>query len=198
MQYVLLIVLLLLNSVVIADNEVCFTIEDIPSSNDVSLNIFYKYINVLDCIHVYAVSSISDEKILHAAAVVAELLDNNEDGIVDDLLLEQKFNSSFTVMPIFQSENSSLIDEFFSSFDGCTGAILFNSEIDFSQTGHWGEDATVEEVLHTINACGHVEIYPSIFSLAPSSSYLSDAMDIARGGQFISFPSSYPDEAWYH
>ena len=27
---------------------------------------------------------------------------------------------------------------------------------------------------------------------------MSNAMDIARGGQFINIPSQYPEEAWYH
>jgi len=27
---------------------------------------------------------------------------------------------------------------------------------------------------------------------------MSDAMDLARGGQFISTPNQYPEEAWYH
>ena len=30
------------------------------------------------------------------------------------------------------------------------------------------------------------------------SSLMSDAMDIARGGQFLNVPNNYPEEAWYH
>jgi hypothetical protein len=103
-------------------------------------------------------------------------------------------------MPVFQSENGNSIDTFFDNLgdDGCTGAVLFRNEIDPNQPGHWGSDATVEEVLHTINSCGHVEVYPSLYALEPNSSYLTAAMDIARGGQFITMPNSYPDEAWYH
>jgi hypothetical protein len=77
-------------------------------------------------------------------------------------------------------------------------AALFNNEIDPSHPGHWGDDASVEEILHTINACGQVEVYPDAFNLGPNSSLLSDAMDIARGGQFINLPSQYPEAAWYH
>ena len=179
-------------------NNVCLNIETNPNPNDPALGLFSKYVNVLDCIHIYAVSSITDEKVLHVAAVAAELIDNNEDGIVDDPNIESELNNNVTVMPIFHSENSSTIDELFDHFEDCAGAILFRSEIDPSQPGHWGDDATVEEVLHTINACGHVEKYPSLYSLDPNSSYLTDAMDVARGGQFISFPGTYPDEAWYH
>ena len=74
---------------IFSQNEVCFEIESNPNPFDPALNSFSKYVNVLDCFHIYAESSISDEKVLHAASVVAELLDNNEDGIVDDFLLEE-------------------------------------------------------------------------------------------------------------
>ena len=69
-----------------AQNNVCFTIE-VNSNNSLAFSGFTKFVSVLDCFQVYAEPTISDAKILHAAAVAAELLDNNEDGIVDDVLL---------------------------------------------------------------------------------------------------------------
>ena len=183
-----------------SQNDVCFEIEDNPNLNHPAFSIFSKYINVLDCIHIYAESNISDEKVLHVAAIAAELLDNNEDGVVDDPLIEASLIELNTIMPVFQSENGNSIDTFFDNLenDACLGAVLFRNEIDPSQPGHWGDDATVEEVLHTINSCGHVEVYPSLYALEPNSSDLTDAMDMARGGQFITIPNPYPDEAWYH
>jgi len=183
-----------------SQNDVCFEIEDNPNLNHPAFSIFSKYINVLDCIHIYAESNISDEKVLHVAAIAAELLDNNEDGVVDDPLIEASLIELNTIMPVFQSENGNSIDTFFDNLedDACLGAVLFRNEIDPSQPGHWGDDATVEEVLHTINSCGHVEVYPSLYALEPNSSDLTDAMDMARGGQFITIPDPYPDEAWYH
>ena len=183
-----------------SQNDVCFELEENPYPNHPAFGIFSKYVNVLGCIHIYAESNISDEKVLHVASVAAELLDNNEDGTVDDLLIEASLTELNTIMPVFQSENGNSIDTFFDNLgdDGCTGAVLFRNEIDPNQPGYWGSDATVEEVLHTINSCGHVEVYPSLYALEPNSSYLTAAMDIARGGQFITMPNSYPDEAWYH
>ena len=67
-----------------------------------------------------------------------------------------------------------------------------------STPGYWGSDATVEEVMHTINGVGHVNIYPAAFDFSPNSSLLSAAMDVARGGQFLSIPNPYPSAAWYH
>ena len=102
------------------------------------------------------------------------------------------------MMPLFNSEWSSGQDNVFDYYDGCLGAVLYNNEIDPSQPGHWGDDASVEEILHTINTCGQLEIYPQAFGLQPNSSLMSDAMDIARGGQFTNIPNNYPEEAWYH
>ena len=190
--------ILFLQTIIIAQNEVCFEIESNPNPLSPALHGFTKYVNVLDCFHIYAESSIPDNKVLHAASVAAELLDNNEDGIVDDLLLESELQYSEAMMPLFSSEWSPAMDDVWDYYNGCVSAALFNNEIDPTQPGHWGDDASVEEILHTINACGHVEIYPATFNLWPNSSLLSDAMDIARGGQFTSIPSQYPEEAWYH
>jgi hypothetical protein len=52
--------------------------------------------------------------------------------------------------------------------------------------------------VHVINVVGHTNIYPSAFSVQPNSSLLTEAMDVARGGQFIQHPGTYPEEAWYH
>ena len=148
-----------------AQNEVCFEFESNPNPFDPALNSFSKYVNALDCFHVYAESSISDAKVLHAASVVAELLDNNEDGIVDDSILEEELRSGEAMMPLFSSEWSPAMDDVWDYYDGCVSAALFNNEIDPLQPGHWGDDATVEEVLHTINACGQLIIYPQVFGL---------------------------------
>lgn len=194
------IFLILFPIILFSQNEVCFEIENNPNPNHPAFSIFSKYVNVLGIIHIYAEPNISNEKVLHVAAVAAELLDNNEDGVIDDPLIEASLIELNTIMPVFQSENGNSIDTFFDNLedDACLGAVLFRNEIDPSQPGHWGDDATVEEVLHTINFCGHVEVYPSLYALEPNSSDLTDAMDMARGGQFINIPDPYPDEAWYH
>ncbi len=169
------------------------------------LSFFSKYINVFDCIHIYAESSVSDSKVLHAAAIAAELLDNDEDGIIDDDNVKNELMSLYTIMPLFSYEGSSAENMLFDNFDNlidnnnfCAGAVLYNNEIDPSSPGFWGNDASVEEILHTINACSHIEIYPDVFGLDPNSSEMSSAMDVARGGQFINIPDEYPEEGWYH
>jgi hypothetical protein len=182
-----------------AQNEVCLEIEPNPNADNDAFECFTKYVNVLDCFEVYAESSIPDYKVLHVAAVAAELLDNDEDGIVDDELLFYELQNRQALMPVFSYDGNACMDNFMDNYDGDgVSAVLWRNEIDPSQTGHWGDDATVEEVLHTINHVGHVSIYPNVFGLAPNSSIMSDAMDIARGGQFLEVPNNYPQESWYH
>jgi len=200
-----LIISFLFSCYIISQNNVCFEIEDNPNQNVSALQLFTKYVNVLDCIHIYAEETITDSKVLHAASIAAELLDNNEDGLIDDPNVQDALSGKNTIMPLFAYEGSDAEDLLFDNFDllfeeynYCAGAVLYNNEIDPLNPGYWSNDASVEEILHTINACSHIEIYPDVFGLEPNSSQMSDAMDIARGGQFISIPNNYPEEAWYH
>ena len=183
----------------IAQNTVCFTIDPNPNTNDPALAPFTKYVDVFGCFSIYAESTISDEKVLHAAAVAAELLDNNEDGIVDDPLIEAQLISENALMPLFFQDGNSAMNIFANNYNGDgVSAVLYNDEIDPSQTGHWGDDATVEEIMHTINHVGHTNVYPAAFSMQANSSLMSAAMDTARGGQFMTIPNPYPAAAWYH
>ena len=182
-----------------AQQEVCFSIEGNPFEQEDAFSEFTHYIDVLGCFHVLAESGVSDSKLLHVAAVAAELLDQDEDGQVDDPSIEEALSTGQALMPILNFEGSDAEEELFESYDGSgIAAVLYNEEIDPEQPGHWGADATVEEVLHTINHVGHAMVYPEAFSLQPNSSLLSEAMDVARGGQFMSVPDAYPEEAWYH
>ena len=154
---------------------------------------------MLGCFSVYAESTISDSKVLHAGAVAAELLDNNEDGIVDDPQIEAQLINESALIPIFFQDGNQAMYTFFNNYNGDgVSAVLYNNEIDPTQTGHWGNDASVEEIMHTINHVGHTNVYPNVFSLQVNSSLLTAAMDIARGGQFMSVPNSYAASAWYH
>ncbi len=191
--------LMCLSVILLGQNDVCFEIEENPDIDEEAFSCFTKYINVLDCFKVYAENSVQDAKVLHVAAVAAELLDNDEDGVVDDPAIFNALQESDALMPVFTYDGNYCMDNFEDHYYGDgVSAVLFRNEIDPSQPGHWGDDATVEEVVHTINHVGHVSVYPDIFDLPPNSSLMSDAMDLARGGQFLYVPSEYPEEAWYH
>lgn len=175
-----------------------FEITDNPNPDLPGLKCFNRHVDVLG-LSIYAEDALTNQQVLHAAAVLAELLDNDEDGVVDDQDLYAQLLSSEAMIPMFNSESSAAAEDFFYNYQGTgVSAVLFANEVDPTQPGHWGADATVEEIMHTINHRGHVAVYPEAFGIAPNSSLLTTAMDIARGGQFLSVPSTYPEEAWYH
>lgn len=146
-------------------------------------------------IDIYAVSSVTDENLLHAANLMAQYLDNDEDGTPDNQAVVDKMveNKAFMVM-----WNRRL--DLFNSFpSGRTGQDLGNDEtnpnyISGGKTGRF--DAALEEVFHIITHAGYSQVYPDAFG-ENQGSKIADAMDIARGGQFTSIPNNYPADAWY-
>lgn len=146
-------------------------------------------------IDIYAVFGVQDTKLLHAANVMAQYLDNDEDGVVDNQLVLDKMleNKAFLVM--WASENDLDIEPPVDRL----GQDLGNDETvpNFVSNGRTGPfDAALEEVLHIINNAGHSFAYPDAFGQNVGSD-LANAMDIARGGQFMTIPDTYPDNAWY-
>jgi hypothetical protein len=57
-------------------------------------------------------------------------------------------------------------------------------------------DASLEEVWHIITHAGYSKAYPNVFGENAGTS-LTNAMDVARGGNFTTIPSSYPANSWY-
>lgn len=146
-------------------------------------------------IDIYAVAAVEDIKLLHAANVMAQYLDNDEDGTVDDQLVLDKMLENKAFMVMWKSENDLDIDP----PSGREGQDLGNDEThpNFVSNGRTGEfDATLEEVLHIINNAGHSNAYPQAFGQNVGSD-LANAMDISRGGQFMTIPNQYPANAWF-
>jgi hypothetical protein len=175
-----------------------FEVVDNPRATDAGFREFTQYID-MNGLGVYGEEGVSEEKMLYVAAIFAELLDNDEDGTWDDSPVFSARLAQEALMPIFVGEGSAAEEEFFEHYDGDgVSAVLYDDEVDPSNPGHWGDDATIEETMHTINHVGHASVYPDVFGLDPGASRLTEAMDIARGGQWLTFPDDYPEEAWYH
>jgi len=175
-----------------------FVVIDNPDADSPGFGAFTSYVD-MNGLGVYGEDGVSEEKLLYVAAIFAELLDNDEDGQWDDSDVYRELVERSALMPVFAREGSEAEDDFFDNYDGDgVSAVLYNNEIDPSQPGHWGADATIEELMHTINAVGHAEVYPAVFGLDPDASRLTEAMDVARGGQWLTFPEAYPEDAWYH
>ncbi|WP_430815625.1 hypothetical protein [Carboxylicivirga sp. RSCT41] len=146
-------------------------------------------------IDIYAVAGVSDANLLHAANVMAQYLDNDEDGVVDNQLVLDKMqeNKAFVVM---WGKESDLNASFPS---GRLGQDLGNDETNPSYVsgGLKGRfDASIEEIWHIITHAGYAYAYPEVFGEGAGTD-ISNAMDIARGGRFTSIPNTYPENAWY-
>lgn len=179
------------NNTINPGNDPNFTI---VANTDVGFTNYNRKIRVFDAIDIYAVPAVEDAKLLHAANVMAQYLDNNEDGTVDDQLVVNKMKENKAYLVMWTSQN-----DLTAPAAGRLGQDLGNAETNpnYVSSGKTGRfDAALEEVLHIINNAGHSYAYPNAFGQNENSK-LAKAMDKARGGKFLTIPSSYPAGAWY-
>jgi len=139
---------------------------------------------------------VPDNKILHAAKVMAEYLDNDENGAVDNTAVVNAMVAAkaFLYMASSESEEESILDSL--PLGGTQNLFEFETRPEGSSSE--GFDATLEEVLHLISVYGYARAHPAAFAESVSAnSSLTRAMDTARGGKFTSIPNPYPAGAWY-
>lgn len=145
-------------------------------------------------IDIYAVADVTDNKLLHAANLMAQYLDNDEDGLVDNETILNKMIENKAYMVMWKRRRDLL-----SMAKDRTGQDLGNDEThpSYIADGKSGTfDAALEEVLHIITHAGYAQAYPQVFG-ENKDSEIAKAMDLARGGYHASIPKSYPNEAWY-
>ena len=160
--------------------------------------LFPKNIKVFD-LNIFASATTSDDKIVHAAKILAQYLDNDEDGVVDNKVVHS----------MLKSRNASLVmfnNEFEAEIAWRSGVYEFpeNSQALFDEetipsfdksNSNQRFDASLEEILHLITHEGYSHVYSELKE--EKGSLISVAMDVARGGYFISPPNRYPNAAWY-
>ena len=140
-------------------------------------------------IPVYAFYDVEDSKLLHAANIMAQYLDNDENGIVDNSLLLTTLLNNEAALFMWKTESQINLNAQDLGADESIPTWHTNG-----QTGQF--DAALEEVWHVITYSGYSDAYPEIFG-ENSGTSLTNAMDIARGGNFTSIPENYPNNAWY-
>ena len=144
---------------------------------------------------VRATAATPDAKILHAARVLAEYLDSNEDGVPDNQAVVHELVARGATLVMARDEAELFSIEGRVPYTDAWQA-LWASEVVPGGRVQRRFDATLEEVLHLISHVGYANAYPAIFGEEPGSK-LADAMDIARGGRFYTVPKRYPKGAWY-
>ena len=149
------------------------------------------------------------EYVLHTANVLAQYIDNNEDGVADDPAVLDYLVAQNYIVPVW---NTATRESFWNSATGtfCEDNISMAASLYYDEdrwaiggieyAGTW--DSNLEEVWHVVSR-GWYSVYPEYFGeelnnageVIPSK--LTEAMDTARGGQFLTIPETYPETAWY-
>ncbi len=159
------------------------------------------------CIKVFGVMVIAnkegpeipDRALQHAAAVTAEYLDNDGDGMVDDPPVNGALVEANAAVLLVndQRDDALLFQNRFGNANDINHAMLGVYEIPPHQgKGYGGNfyDSSLEEIFHLITDFGYATVYDELNPAATSK--LTEAMDIARGGRFLEVPDSYPEDAW--
>ncbi|OBQ56862.1 hypothetical protein [Halodesulfovibrio spirochaetisodalis] len=182
---------------VISFSTPTFTIE---RCDDSRFTFFDRKVDVFG-IPIYAVPEVHPRKLLHAANVLAQYLDNNEDGQVDNPRVVEAMIARRAFL--FMWGDKAQVDEIDAAFEANgwegEGLDLGNDETrpEWFLNGRVGKfDEAIEQVWLLVATTGYAQVYPNIFGEAGVSS-LTAAMDVARGGRFEELPASYPDNAWY-
>jgi hypothetical protein len=144
--------------------------------------------------------SVPFAKFKHMASVLAQYLDNDENGVVDDpnVVNAMIANRALMVQFVNEAEAMQILNRYGNILNTFQWQEVFSFEC-FPQGSSQqnGFDATLEEVLHLVSAVGWANAYPSAFR-EQTGSELCLAMDVARGGHFNNVPNNYPSSAWYH
>lgn len=163
-------------------------------------HVFSKRVDVFG-IPVFATSRTPDSKVLHAAGVLAQYLDNDADGTVDNrrVLEMMKKNKAGMVMTATERSFEQLdVHRFIPEriWDSMILQGLYGEETIPGGIESGKGDASLEEVLHLVTQAGYASAYPQALGERPGTE-LALAMDKARGGHFRRVPARYPRGAWY-
>lgn len=176
---------------------------------------FEKRVDVLG-VPVHATASAPDVMVLHAAGVLAQYLDNDEDGTPDNPAVVEALveNDGRLIMAVDREELDEVFDRIEKDHPGTLAKTAWwvdpegitlpgwkwqdlAAEETVPGDGEPGEfDGALEEVLHLVSHVGLANAYPEAFAEVPGSR-LADAMDTARGGRFPRVPDRYPEGALY-
>lgn len=155
---------------------------------------FTKHVDVFG-VRVFGTDAVPTEKVRHVAAVLAEYLDNDEDGAVDNprVVAEMVRRRAFMAVAGSEDEMEQLDWERVAQRGFEDGQGQFLQE---TAPGGGRFDATLEEVLHLITHVGYANAYPKVFG-ERAGSELAECLDRARGGRFRRVPDDYPEGAWF-
>ncbi len=140
-------------------------------------------------LHVYATSSTPNGKVLHAANVLAQWIDNDEDGEADDPAVFNTLLSLHASMLMWPNENAAE-DDFDTIPDSVWDSLalqdLYGNETNPGYPGNQNFDASLEECLHLVTFGGYSQTYPSVFGEYPGSQ-IGQAMSANIAGGYYHY-----------
>ena len=164
--------------------------------------VFDKFVNVFG-MYVMGTPEAPESFVNHSAGVLAQYLDNDEDGNVDNQKVLDFLVEANRVVPLWSQSDS---ESFYEETNGgalCEERVSFGASMflddkwalgGIKAAGDW--DTNLEEIWHIIT-WGWDHAYPVDFGVMRGNSQIGEAMDAARGGQLQNPPETYPEEAWY-
>jgi len=169
--------------------------------------VFSTFVDVFG-IYLVATPDAPDSYVKHSANILAEYLDNNEDGVPDDPAVTNFLAEGNYIVPVWTSNDR---DAFFDGARGTycednvgTAASMYYLEDQWAIGGievadSW--DTNLEEIWHVISK-GWYAVYPEsfgdVYEEGSNESTLMQAMNLARGGRFLAPPEQYPPGSWYN
>lgn len=172
-------------------------VDNAPAGFD---RLFAKQVRVFG-LAVFATRGTPDDKVLHAANVLAQYLDNDGDGRPDNPRVMQALRESRGAVAMYATEreaDETDVHRYIAEavWDRMCIIGLYGEETRPGGAARGFFDATHEEVLHLVTQAGYARAYPDIFGERPGTA-IARAMDKARGGHFRKVPRKYPDGAWF-
>jgi len=137
-------------------------------------------------INILATAEVADEKLLHAANITAELIDNNEDGKPDNTCVTAILSKLGGYVSMYNKAEGNSVEINSDPLDetGAVGTGLGAYETVRNYADGESHDASIEEIFHLITQRGYSTVYPKVFGESnTSTSSLAKAMDTARGGE---------------
>jgi hypothetical protein len=153
-----------------------------------------KFVDVYG-LRIFATDNVQDTKLMHSANMLAEYLDNDEDGVIDNQLVYDTLIAEKMAIVMGRDEEELRTIGWRNMPEG-TAQSLYDYETRPGGAAEGVFDAAIEEIIHPITHIGYAKAYPDVFGTEPGS-VVGNIMDEARGGRFLEVPEQYPDGAWY-
>jgi hypothetical protein len=164
-----------------------FVVGTVPPNAPAGLNVFTKHVDVLG-LHVFAKSNVSNSRVLHCANLLAQWIDNNEDGVPDNPAVHQNLVDGYASMLMWWNENQAEGDYDQipdSTWDNYLLQDLFGEEVNLNFPNNQEFDPSLEETLHLVSFGGYAPVYPAVWGEDHGTQMTNTMDDVIAGG-------------WYH